>query len=110
MLTILSPSMSFTSTELGYLPYDKELAKNSIPSVNSLITLAKSDWDAYETSWDFTTLPLLLEGHRGETLEDSYATLRSYWQSMTDAMQRLEEENNRIFIDAYIQKAHERVR
>ena len=33
--------------------------------------MAKSDWDAYETSWDFTTLPLLSEGHRGETLEDT---------------------------------------
>ena len=56
-------------------------------------------WD--ETSWDFTTLPLLSPDHRGETLEDSYATLRAHWQSMTDEMKALEEENNRIFIDAY---------
>ncbi|ARE42478.1 Type IIS restriction enzyme (plasmid) [Rhodovulum sp. P5] len=65
------------------------------------IQTAKSDWDAYETSWDFTTLPLLSPEHRGETLAESYATLRAHWQSMTDEMQTLEEENNRIFIDAY---------
>lgn len=70
-------------------------------SVEVLISHSKSDWDAYETSWDFTTLPLLSPDHRGGTLEDSYATLRTHWQSMTDEMQQLEEENNRIFIDAY---------
>jgi hypothetical protein len=61
----------------------------------------KSDWDAYETSWDFTTLPAALPDHRAETLEATYARLRAHWQGMTDEMQRLEEENNRIFIDAY---------
>ncbi|WP_339561142.1 OB-fold nucleic acid binding domain-containing protein, partial [Pseudomonas sp. EA_65y_Pfl1_P113] len=50
---------------------------------------------------DFTTLPLLLPDRRGETLKDSYATLRDHWQSMTDEMLALEEENNRIFIDTY---------
>lgn len=65
------------------------------------IQLGKSDWDAYETSWDFTMLPLLSPDHRVGTLEATYATLRAHWQSMTDEMQRLEEENNRIFIDAY---------
>jgi len=34
-------------------------------------------------------------------LEASYAGLRARWQGMTDEMQRLEEENNRIFIDVY---------
>ncbi|MDF2372692.1 MAG: hypothetical protein P1V21_18070 [Rhizobiaceae bacterium] len=65
------------------------------------MALSKSDWDAYETSWDFTTLPLLQPDHRAETLEGTYTTLRTHWQGMTDEMQRLEEENNRIFIDAY---------
>lgn len=67
----------------------------------SLVSLARSDWDGYETSWDFTTLPLLSPDYRGETLEASFSALRANWQSMTDEMQRLEEENNRIFIDAY---------
>ena len=100
-LTVLCPSMSFTSTELGMLPFDMQAAHPCLDGVEHLINIAQGDWDAYETSWDFTTLPLLSPDHRGETLEDSYATLRTHWQSMTDEMQRLEEENNRIFIDAY---------
>ncbi|MEL7895840.1 BREX-1 system adenine-specific DNA-methyltransferase PglX [Vreelandella neptunia] len=66
-----------------------------------LVIMSQSDWDAYETSWDFTALPLLQPDHRAKTLEGTYVTLRTYWQGMTDEMQRLEEENNRIFIDAY---------
>ena len=100
-LTVLCPSMSFTSTELGMLPFDMQAAHPCLDGVERLINIAKSDWEAYETSWDFTTLPLLSPDHRGETLADSYATLRAHWQSMTDEMKRLEEQNNRIFIDAY---------
>ena len=68
---------------------------------DSATAIARGDWDAYETSWDFTTLPLLSRNHRGETLEATYARLRTHWQGVTDEMKRLEEENNRIFIDAY---------
>lgn len=76
--------------------------KNTVDvEVGKLIDLSRSDWDAYETSWDFTTLPLLAPEHRDQTLAGSYARLRTHWQSMTDEMQLLEEENNRIFIDAY---------
>lgn len=69
--------------------------------VDDLVELAKADWDAYETSWDFTTLPLVSPDYREETLAASYANLRAHWQGMTDEMQRLEEEANRIFIDGY---------
>jgi type II restriction/modification system DNA methylase subunit YeeA len=100
-LTVLCPSMSFTSTELGMLPFDMQSARPCLNGVERLIGISKSDWDAYETSWDFTTLPLLSPDHRAETLAASYANLRTHWQSMTDDMQRLEEQNNRIFIDAY---------
>ena len=102
MLNSVSPTINYQAGELRKLP----LPLNNIEDqcevmVRNLTSIAKSDWDAYETSWDFTTLPLLASDHRGETLADSYATLRAHWQSMTDEMLTLEEENNRIFIDAY---------
>ncbi|WP_050526174.1 BREX-1 system adenine-specific DNA-methyltransferase PglX, partial [Pseudorhodobacter aquimaris] len=102
---ILNPSLSFQIGDFRNLP----LAKASdVPSAfkagqnaELAVDFCRADWDAYETSWDFTTLPLLQPDHRAETLEDTYTTLRTHWQGMTDEMQRLEEENNRIFIDAY---------
>lgn len=68
---------------------------------NSLVELGRSDWRSYENSWDFTTLPLLDKQHRKPALKETYQQLRAHWQQMTNEMQRLEEENNRIFIDAY---------
>jgi hypothetical protein len=100
LLPLIAPTLSLTSGDFLKLPF---LQKDGVPSSNAkeLVTISKSDWDAYETSWDFTTLPLLHPDHLAETLEHTYTALRSHWQGMTDDMQRLEEENNRIFIDAY---------
>jgi hypothetical protein len=97
-LRIFAPTINVQSGDLGRLPL-LDFAASNVPADASSIT--KSDWDAYEISWDFTTLPLLQPDHRAETLEASYTTLRTHWQGMTDEMLTLEEENNRIFIDAY---------
>jgi type II restriction/modification system DNA methylase subunit YeeA len=102
-MSILNPTATFQVGDMARIPFIASLHRAETLSANSreLSASAKSDWDAYETSWDFTTLPLHLPDHRGETLADSYVRLRTHWQGMTDEMQRLEEENNRIFIDAY---------
>lgn len=102
-LAVLSPTVNLLSGYYDMLvmpPLDGK-SKEVVDTCETCIELARSDWDAYETSWDFTTLPLLSPDHRAGTLEATYAHLRARWQSMTDEMQRLEEENNRIFIDAY---------
>ncbi|MGS2742587.1 BREX-1 system adenine-specific DNA-methyltransferase PglX [Halomonas sp. LS-001] len=102
MLRCLSPTLNFQAGEIRKLPISPFLSEASLTkTVASAVALARSDWDAYETSWDFTTLPLLQPDHRTDTLQATYTTLRTHWQGMTDEMQQLEEENNRIFIDAY---------
>ena len=100
LLSITNPSVSFQVGNIRALPLHrpKGLIEDAIKNI---VLLSKSDWDGYETSWDFTTLPLLQPDHRAATLEATYTNLRTHWQGMTDEMQRLEEENNRIFIDAY---------
>jgi len=100
VLPMIAPTLSLTSGDFLKLPY---LTKGDVrrSTCSILIETAKSDWDAFETSWDFTTLPLLHPDTRQPTLAATYASLRARWQQMTDEMQRLEQENNRIFIDAY---------
>lgn len=97
-LAALNPTINLLPGDLGNIP-SKTVGAQTV--ARKAVTIAQTDWDASETSWDFATLPLLSPDHRGGTLEASYSALRARWQSMSDEMQALEEENNRVFIDAY---------
>jgi hypothetical protein len=69
---------------------------------NELCTLATHDWNAYERSWDFQSLPLLTASSEPTpTLESSYTAWITQNKGTIAEMKRLEEENNRLFIDAY---------
>jgi len=70
-------------------------------NTEKLIKVSRHDWDSNETSWDFTLLSLLQSDYRQPTLKATYNQLRVHWVKMTLEMQRFEEENNRIFIEAY---------
>lgn len=69
-------------------------------NVEKLIEQAKSDWDAFETSWDFTLIPILHPENRQSTVEASYQKLRNNWHEVVLETKRLEEENNRIFVNS----------
>lgn len=103
LLKTLNPTLNFQVGDLKRIPALKVnlLAPTLEETTNQLVSFAKSDWDSYETSWDFTTLPLLQPEHHAPSLAQTYQNLRAHWLENTLEMQRLEEENNRIFIDAY---------
>ena len=102
IVAAINPTMHFHIGYFDSLPWPDKLDNRAAERIVSRsISISKTDWDSYETSWDFTTLPLISPDHRGETLEATYASLRTHWQGMTDEMQRLEDDNNRIFNDAY---------
>ncbi|MFO1391637.1 MAG: hypothetical protein U1E94_05385 [Agitococcus sp.] len=98
---VLNPTLALQIKNVRDMPIKD--ASSNVPKKNAeiLIGNTKSDWDAYERSWDFTRLPILSTPHQQTTLAASYTTTRAHWQHMTNEMQRLEQENNRIFIDAY---------
>jgi type II restriction/modification system DNA methylase subunit YeeA len=100
----LSPTLNFEVGQIASFPIIPQMIENAdgfTSSVEKLIASSKSDWDSYETSWDFTTSPFLKTEFHSPTLEETYSKLRTHWKEMTLEMQRLEEENNRIFIEAY---------
>ena len=100
----INPTTGFQVGDLARIPYK---CPTSLPRQNPSIQeyepvlISKEDWDAYETSWNFNHLPLLNPCYHQPTLEATYQKLRDHWEEMTRKMKRLEEENNRIFIDAY---------
>ena len=67
-----------------------------------LVEKARLDWDAYERSWDFQSLPCLsVSTDPNPNLESSYAGWIASNKQTIDEMKWLEEENNRLFIDTY---------
>ena len=104
ILNATNPTLHVQAGNISSLPWidlESEAYELEEKCVLALVAHAKDDWNSYETSWDFTTLPLLHPDHHQPTLKSTYQSLRTHWRAMTQEMQRLEEENNRIFIDAY---------
>ncbi len=99
LLLALSPTLDFHEGPVGRIPYLSTPGASGL--ANRAVEIARADWNETEMSWDFTSLPLLSSDHRAGTIEATYVRLRAHWHGMTDEMRRLEEENNRIFIDAY---------
>jgi len=103
LLKIINPTLNFQIGDVGRLPIiDLWKINCSVTSkVSNCINISRNDWNSYETSWDFANLPLLNPDYYQPLLQSAYQNLRSHWRETTLEMQQLEEENNRIFIDAY---------
>ncbi len=99
---VINPSISFGAGDFAKLPYAERFwSPEASARAARLVELARQDWDSHETSWDFTTLPLLRAEHRRPTLAETYAALRAHWQQLTEETARLEKENNQAFLELY---------
>jgi cell division protein FtsB len=96
LIKILNPTMAFNAEQYHALPFIKN---PNISLIKFFIGISKSDWDAYETSWDFTDNPLIRT--QQPTLEQAFTSWQTQNSQAVAEMKRLEEENNRLFIEAY---------
>ncbi|WP_185218777.1 BREX-1 system adenine-specific DNA-methyltransferase PglX [Acinetobacter baumannii] len=98
-LQVLNPTLNYQVGDIQKLP----ILEKAFESVNSNfqkpIDIAKIDWDSYETSWDFTQNPIIRTGQ--PNLEQAFNTWQQQNADAVAEMKRLEEENNKLFIDAY---------
>jgi Eco57I restriction-modification methylase len=102
MALALNPTMHFKTGDFRRLPLPLGLEPTAIAAVaDSAVSLARADWDSFETSWNFQDLPLLHAELKGRTLEESWRNWESYLESNIARMQELETENNRLWIEAY---------
>ena len=98
-LDFLAPTVNFQPGDVGKILYKKVHGR---PPVQNLIDISRVDWNAYERSWDFQSFPILTELSEPRlTLESSYTSLIDQNRANIAKMKRLEEENNRLFIEAY---------
>lgn len=102
ILDVSLSGISYSNGVVANMPcaISKPETSHSVNIVERAIDIAKEDWDSQETSWDFEAPPILHPDYSDPSLEVAYEKLRENWKKMTSEMQSLEEENNRIFIDA----------
>ncbi len=101
LLQCISPTLDYHEGPIGKLPIAENIDESVVDNTKQCIEISNRDWDSLETSWDFTSLPLLSSGCYQSPLKATYQKLRAHWQEMALVMQRLEQANNRLFIDAY---------
>lgn len=117
---ITSPTMSFEVGQLSNIPVIYAPSQEIDELSCDCIEIEKSDWDSFETSWDFKMHPLIPYGIKGVwdademQNESDYSKLpqRLYLSACYEAWEEQcnncfaqlkanEEELNRIFIDIY---------
>ena len=101
MLKILAPTLDYHEGPMSKVPVVIDSIRKSLIEENAkdCVALSKSDWDSFETSWDFTIHPLLSAKH--ELLADAYASYKQIANERFAQLKANEEELNRIFIDIY---------
>lgn len=117
LLLAVSQTLNFEVEQIKKLPVIFENESTVDATVENCIGLAKSDWDSFETSWDFLHHPLLLLPRKKADAEctqfaksrmeklGSLAWHYERWaeecQDRFNTLKANEEELNRIFIDIY---------
>lgn len=122
ILKLLNPTITLQVKDVKNTPIifndEKILAVEKLVKHN--IEYAKSDWDAFETSWDFTKHPLVVTSGQllvnSDSSDNTQLSTTHYplttiaqayqrWEEETNArfaqLKANEEELNRIFIDIY---------
>ena len=129
-IKVINPTLNYNSGDMGRLPFLKvEILRKkeeiiSLTERNRLVS--KSDWDAHETSWDFTTSPVLeaknapfdlidddilppedleeskeIQEEKRNLLSFCVSTYKQKWEKLFYRLHANEEELNRMFIDIY---------
>jgi hypothetical protein len=62
---------------------------------------SKTDWDSFETSWDFQKHPLLTHKNNAATIEKAFHNWSAFAAAQFNQLKQNEEELNRIFIEIY---------
>src|SRR5690606_779827 len=93
----LCPTLNFTTGDVNKFPVlqVEGVEGNSLKATE----LSRINWDSYETSWDFTQNPIVRTNQ--SNLQQAFNTWQQQNSNAVAEMKRLEEENNKLFIEAY---------
>lgn len=120
LLQILSPTLDFNPGSIAKLPLILDVYyKSQIDKlVSQNVNISKTDWDAFETSWNFTNHPLTIvyeinpeydnitaawntKISKPSLIEDQFNFWNEFTSQQFTKLKSNEEELNRIFIEIY---------
>ena len=112
-LSAIAPTVNFQAGDIASIPYiyNDEYCEEINGIVKENIEISKSDWDSFETSWDFKGHPLI-KNMTGQYIRDLNEKPNFYlfsvfddWNHKTEIrfnkLKENEEKLNEIFIDIY---------
>lgn len=99
ILSAISPTLNYEAGHIASLPViRKDDILDSVGDITGRnVKISKTDWDSFETSWDFKHHPLINE----KTIQSSFGNWSNECKHRFDQLKNNEEELNRIFIDIY---------
>lgn len=96
---ITNPTINYQVMNVIALPYKKDIKNELIGTISAKsIKCSKSDWDSFETSWDFQCHPLI---RKTATIKEAFSQWQQECDERFNQLKSNEEELNRIFIDIY---------
>ena len=109
ILEIIAPTINYQCGDIANIPviFDEDNKSNVETLVKNNIKITKSDWDAFEISWEFNRSPLVTNAHErnnGETISrisDCYNTWMETTKKNRDVLKANEEKLNEIFLEMY---------
>ncbi|MCY2966327.1 MAG: BREX-1 system adenine-specific DNA-methyltransferase PglX [Planctomycetota bacterium] len=103
LVQAVNPSLNYQAGDLAVLPVlcagDNHFKSQVVAGADAVTHLSRLDWDSFEISWDFATLPLL--HHKAATVRESQEAANAECLARFARTKDLEEANNRLFIEAY---------
>lgn len=99
LLKIINPTINFPPGTIKQIPI--KIQNENVVSIISKnnVEISKSDWDSFETSWDFKVHPLVK--NHVSTIREAYNIWFKECEKRFNSLKSNEEELNRIFIDIY---------
>lgn len=96
---ILSPTLNYEVGHIASFPVNIDETRKPVVDeiVNNNISISKTDWDSFETSWDFQKHPFI----QGTSIEEAFNNWQQECNDRFNQLKANEEELNRIFIDIY---------
>ena len=101
-LKLINPTMAFQIGDIARVPVPESVLTQGLTEASDLcIKISKKNWDSYEISWDFSTLDFVSKIIPGTCISDAWKDCALSNMEDVRSLQIAEEENNRLFIEAY---------